>query len=110
MLCCVSGAQAIEAGQNTCEQAPADKAKQSSLSEASTAPAAHTLEWEQDASDLSSDMAISHLFEDGQQREEIQEHISLPGLPPLSVCSISRSQRHTLSHTGALSMRPFVNP
>lgn len=43
---------------------------------------------------------MSHLFDSGQQAEEVQESISLPGMPVLSVCSISRSQRHTLAHTG----------
>ena len=43
---------------------------------------------------------MSHLFDSGQQAEEVQESISLPGMPALSVCSISRNQRHTLAHTG----------
>ena len=48
---------------------------------------------------------MSHLFDSGQQVEEVQESISLPGMPALSVCSISRNQRHTLAHTGECFFR-----
>ncbi len=43
---------------------------------------------------------MSELFENGQQGEEVHEQISLPGMPNLTVYSISRSERHTLRHTG----------
>lgn len=43
---------------------------------------------------------MSQLFEDGQAREEVHEHISLPGMPDLIVCSVSRTERHILRHTG----------
>ena len=57
-------------------------------------------EWDQDTSDQSCECAMSQLFGNGQQCEEVHEHISLPGMPDLSVCSVSRSERHTLTDTG----------
>ena len=32
---------------------------------------------------------MSQLFENGQQGEEVHEQISLPGMPDLTVCSVS---------------------
>ena len=63
-------------------------------------PEALAAEWEQRPAEQSADTAISHLFEDEQELQEVQQHISLLGIPALSVHSVNRSHRHTLTHTG----------
>jgi hypothetical protein len=69
-------------------------------------PEALAAEWEQCPAAQSADTAISHLFEDERELQEVQQHISLPGIPALSVHSVSRSHRHTLTHTGEPSAPP----
>ena len=69
-------------------------------------PEALAAEWEQCLTEQSADTAISHLFEDERELREVQQHISLPGIPALSVHSVNRSHRHTLTHTGEPSV-PF---
>ena len=77
--------------------------------EASGASLAAGREWEHDTSDESCECAMSKLFGNGQPCEEVHGHISLPGVPDLSVCSVSRAERHTLTHTGQ-SCAPAPGP
>ena len=95
-----AGAQTSLQKESSCEGQSAENAKH--LNDGATAcpSVASGHEWEQDTSDQSCESAMSQLFENGQQPEEVHEHISLPGMPTLSVRSVSRSQRHTLKHTG----------
>ena len=98
--CLLAGAQPPSQAGSQSEAPSAGSDKQQRGVEVSRSALASGHEWEQDRSDQSCECAMSQLFENGQQGEEVQEQISLPGMPDLTVCSVSRSERHTLRHTG----------
>ena len=92
--------QGSQTQQSSCQLDANRQADQSSNGVTERNPEPPAAEWEQRLAEQNADTAISHLFEDEQELQEAQQHISLPGMPILSVHSVSRSHRHTLVHTG----------
>ena len=95
-----------ETQQSSCQLDGDRQADQSSNGEPEGNPEALAAEWEQGLTEQIADTAISQLFEDERELQEVQQHISLPGIAALSVHSVNRSHRHTLTHTGEPSALP----